>query len=121
VGDEALKLAALVLRGAIRKEDVLARFGGEEFVVVARETSLAGARVLGDRLRRAVENSVSAVGEVELRLTVSVGVAAAEHLRPGPPADLDRALLALADRALYLSKEAGRNRVTGLLLPPAGT
>jgi diguanylate cyclase (GGDEF)-like protein len=116
VGDEALKLAALALRGALRKEDVLARFGGEEFVVVARETGLAGARVLGERLRRAVENSRSTVGEVELRLTVSVGVAAAERLPPGPGAETDRALLELADRALYLAKEAGRNRVGALAL-----
>jgi diguanylate cyclase (GGDEF)-like protein len=116
VGDEALKLAALALRGALRKEDVLARFGGEEFVVVARETGLAGARVLGERLRRAVENSRSTVGEVELHLTVSVGVAAAERLPAGPGAETAHALLDLADRALYLAKEAGRNRVAALPL-----
>jgi len=124
-GDEALKLAALVLRGALRKEDSLARYGGEEFVVVARETGAAGARALAERLRRAVERSRCAVGPVEVALTISVGVATAPELRPGPPAGLGQALLELADRALYQAKAGGRNRVEAAIFaaapePPGG-
>jgi diguanylate cyclase (GGDEF)-like protein len=123
-GDEALKLAALVLRGALRKEDSLARYGGEEFVVVARETPAAGAGALAERLRRAVERSRCAVGEQEIALTVSIGVATAPDLRPGPPAGIDQALLKLADQALYQAKADGRNRVVATVLsmepaPPA--
>jgi two-component system cell cycle response regulator len=125
VGDEALKLAALVLRGALRKEDSLARYGGEEFVVVARETGAAGARALGERLRRAVASSRCSAGGVEVALTVSVGVATAPDLRPGPPAGIDQALLDLADKALYRAKLAGRNRVEAAIFtmapgPPFG-
>jgi two-component system, cell cycle response regulator len=121
-GDEALRLTALMLREAVRKEDVLARYGGEEFVVLARETTLAGARVLGERLRLAVERGGCQWQESELSLTVSVGVAVSA--RPGPfePGESARTLLAWADRALYLAKQAGRNTVVALeaeAWPPA--
>jgi diguanylate cyclase (GGDEF)-like protein len=110
-GDEALKLVAFVLRGAVRKEDVLARYGGEEFVIVARETQLDGARALAERIRRAIEKSRCAWQGQDLGVTVSIGVTvsvgAAERA-----ADLtERELIDAADRALYLAKQAGRNRV----------
>ena len=109
-GDEALKMVAFVLRGAVRKEDVIARFGGEEFVVIARETLLDGARALAERIRKAVEKSRFGWQERELGVTVSVGVtsAAPEQVVPGRT---DRDLLAAADRALYAAKQQGRNRV----------
>jgi two-component system cell cycle response regulator len=115
-GDEALKMVALVLRGAVRKEDVLARYGGEEFVVVARETALAGARALGERIRRAVERSRCAWQGQDLAVTVSIGVAVTVGAGPLAPARSERELLEAADRALYLAKQGGRNRViaTGL-------
>jgi len=121
-GDEALKLTAAVLRGVLRKEDTLARYGGEEFVVVARETAAGGAGALGERLRAAVERSRCLVGEREIAITVSVGVAIAPRLPPGKPDGLDRALLGLADQALYRAKAEGRNRVVSATLelaPPA--
>jgi diguanylate cyclase (GGDEF)-like protein len=113
-GDEALKMVAFVLRGAIRKEDVLARYGGEEFVVVARETGLAGARALGERIRRAVERSRCAWHGHDLGLTVSIGVTVSIGLAEYVPGRSDRELLEVADRALYLAKQAGRNRVVAV-------
>jgi two-component system cell cycle response regulator len=111
VGDEALKLVALVLRGALRKEDVLARYGGEEFVVVGRETGGAGARAMGERLRRAVEQSRCTVGAVELAVTVSVGVATLTVVPDGTYEDAGHRLIGAADKALYAAKASGRNRV----------
>jgi len=113
-GDEVLRLSALVLRDAVRKEDVLARYGGEEFVVLARETALSGGRALGERLRRAVERSACLWKGTELRITVSVGVAVSTRLAPFAAGESDRALVAWADRALYLAKQAGRNTVVTL-------
>ncbi len=113
-GDEALRLAAMVLRDTVRKEDVLARYGGEEFVVLARETALAGGRALGERLRRAMERTACVWKGTEIRITISVGVAVSTRLGPFEAGESDRALVAWADRALYLAKQSGRNTVVAL-------
>jgi diguanylate cyclase (GGDEF)-like protein len=113
-GDEALKMLAFVLRGAIRKEDVLARFGGEEFVVLARETALAGARALGERVRKAVERSRCAWQGSDLALTVSIGVTVSIGLAEFVAGRSERELIEAADRALYLAKQSGRNRVIAM-------
>ena len=120
-GDEALKMVSFVLRGAIRKEDVLARYGGEEFVVVARETGLPGARALGERIRRAVERSRCAWHGHDLGLTVSIGVTVSIGLAEFVPGRSERELLESADRALYLAKQAGRNRVVAVAARDAPT
>jgi diguanylate cyclase (GGDEF)-like protein len=110
-GDEALKMVAFVLRSAIRKEDVIARYGGEEFVVIARETGLAGAKALAERMRKAVERSRCAWQGHDLGLTVSIGVTVSIGLAEFVAGKSDRELLEAADRALYLAKQAGRNKV----------
>jgi diguanylate cyclase (GGDEF)-like protein len=115
-GDETLKMVAFVLRGAVRKEDVLARYGGEEFVVVARETALDGAQSLGERIRRAVEKSRCAWQGHDLGVTVSIGVTVSVGLTEFVPGRTERELIESADRALYLAKQAGRNRVVALRL-----
>ena len=120
-GDEALKMVSFVLRGAIRKEDVLARYGGEEFVVIARETGLPGARALGERIRRAVERSRCAWHGHDLGLTVSIGVTVSIGLAEFVPGRSERELLESADRALYLAKQAGRNRVVAVAARDAPT
>lgn len=110
-GDETLKMVAFVLRGAVRKEDVLARYGGEEFVVVARETALDGAQSLGERIRRAVEKSRCAWQGHDLGVTVSIGVTVSGGPAEFVPGRTERELIEAADRALYLAKQDGRNRV----------
>ncbi len=110
-GDEVLRMISQVMQGALRKEDVLARYGGEEFVVLARETSLAGGKALGERVRKAVERSHLAWQGRDLSLTVSVGVAVNAGMGKFEPGTSDRQLVEAADRALYRAKQAGRNRV----------
>jgi diguanylate cyclase (GGDEF)-like protein len=102
-GDQALKELAQILRGWARSTDLLARFGGEEFVILLPCTERGQAAVAAERLRRKIEAHAFPRRK---RLTVSVGVAAF-------PADGERGeeLLALVDQALYRAKQAGRNRI----------
>lgn len=107
VGDEVLKAAASAFVSAKRSEDVLARIGGEEFLVIlSTQQSLEGAKEIADRFRDAVSRIELRVGAGSLRPTVSGGVA----LFPEDGSAWD-ALFAAADRRLYAAKRAGRNRV----------
>jgi two-component system cell cycle response regulator len=115
-GDEALRMVARTLRATIRKEDFVARFGGEEFVVIARETALDGARLLGERIRHAVERSRCVWQDQELSVTVSVGVTVSAQPAEFVPGQTERELIDGADRALYRAKQDGRNRVFAVAL-----
>jgi diguanylate cyclase (GGDEF)-like protein len=113
-GDEVLRMVARTLHATIRKEDFVARFGGEEFVVIARETGLEGARLLGERLRHAVERSRCVWQDVELSVTVSVGVTVSSLPVEFVAGRTERELIDAADRALYRAKQEGRNRVVAV-------
>ena len=115
VGDQVLRAVAQAVKGALRQVDVVGRTGGEEFVVVAPETTLDEALVVAERLRVAVaEASVTTPSGARVRVTVSCGVAAHRELRA---ATVDE-LLAAADAALYRAKALGRDRVE-IAQPPA--
>lgn len=107
VGDKALRQFAECARASLRKDDVLGRYGGEEFVVLLPATSAKDAAAVADRLRLTVANLPLETAQGPHQLTVSVGVASTElH-------GLDVAgLIAAADDALYDSKHNGRNRVS---------
>ncbi len=105
-GDQVLCAFAGTLDQAVRQSDFVGRFGGEEFVVVLPETPLDQAVELAERLRKNVEETVFLEQRGGIQLTVSVGVAAfPEH------GELDQALFAAADAAVYRAKNQGRNRV----------
>jgi diguanylate cyclase (GGDEF)-like protein len=116
-GDETLRMVARVLQGAVRKEDVVARMGGAEFVVLARETGLAGARALAERIRRAVERSRCSWEGAELAVTVSLGVAVSTGFMPFEPGRTESQLLEAVDRALVEAKQEGRNAVVAGPVP----
>jgi two-component system, cell cycle response regulator len=103
-GDEVLRGLAQRLRARVREEDVVARFGGEEFLVILPDTGAAGASAAAEDLRAAVAAEPFAIGRIALRLTVSAGWAT------WGGDDLER-LIARADRGLYAAKEAGRDCV----------
>jgi len=110
-GDEVLReLSALVSR-LIRQEDVFARFGGEEFVVLARGIERAGAGQFAERLRLAVERLEVVAEATVVHVTVSLGHASLDELGAGQRTV--EGLLRLADSRLYTAKARGRNRVCG--------
>jgi diguanylate cyclase len=104
VGDEVLRRIADILRAHCRGQDVVVRFGGDEFVVLLPATSAQEAATVAERVRSAVLREPWDDVRAGLRVSVSVGVAASD-------ASADR-VLKDADAALYESKESGRNRVT---------
>jgi diguanylate cyclase (GGDEF)-like protein len=111
-GDEVLLRIADLVRTALRKEDMLVRFAGEQFLVMLPEVSGPGAVVVAGRIRRSVaETPIDAAGQL-LHVTVSLGVAA--RLDEGPES-VD-GLVARAESALALAKQRGRNRVVALSL-----
>jgi len=115
-GDRALCAIAARIQRVLRVEDVLARYGGDEFVVVAVGNEGAGTWQLADRIRRAVEGlQMSARGQ-QVRITASIGVASLSEVdaSDGPVA----ALLASADARMCGAKASGRNRVCSIAPPP---
>ncbi|AMN46138.1 hypothetical protein ACG33_03230 [Steroidobacter denitrificans] len=113
VGDLALREAAQRVDSQIRGSDAAARFGGDEFVVLAPEATMQQAMVLAERIRRAVcEAPLIVSSGARVDMTVSIGVAAIVPSRGEPDLKLAaQRLLAQADGALYRAKQAGRNRV----------
>jgi diguanylate cyclase (GGDEF)-like protein len=107
-GDRLLQAIACILRASLRETDIVCRFGGEEFIVIAAQTEESNALHAAEKVRRSVEQtSFSGVGE--LRMTISAGVSGY------PNGGLNRdQLLHAADLALYSAKENGRNRVAWL-------
>lgn len=110
VGDTCLKAVAGLLAGNLRSIDLMARFGGEEFVVLLTDTSPETGLLVAEKLRRALENEVIDTGlaaQPGLKITASFGVAA---VLPSQTLSLEAAI-ECADRALYAAKCSGRNRV----------
>lgn len=107
VGDVVLQQLAGIMKATARDTDSVARFGGDEFVIVLPDTGWQGALTFAERLRRRVDDFTFGPAGAPIELTVSVGVALA---RSSDPVSSDM-LLKEADNALYKAKTAGRNRV----------
>lgn len=105
-GDEALESLATELKKVMRTGDAVARFGGEEFCVLAVECDVRGAQDIAERIRECIESMHIEYGSETLHITVSVGLCMLDH-RSTPKQLLDD-----ADKALYASKAGGRNRCT---------
>lgn len=112
-GDGVLQVVADLLRRNVRDTDVVARFGGEEFVVLLADSHMTNAMQVAERIRRELSEIrlPMLVGE---RITMSIGVTAVKSLAP---AHLQQAM-ALADQQLFMAKRAGRNRVRGPVPAP---
>ena len=113
-GDAVLQQVATRLTEVIREEDVVGRWGGEEFLVLAPHTDLDGALVLAERLRHVVGGMPVVTGEVTRAITVSIGGATAGEPVAAGGAD---ALLRTADANLYAAKAGGRDRAEVTQLP----
>ncbi len=109
VGDYTLRELAAVIRRLVRREDLFARNGGEEFALVLVETNLKQAMEAAERIRAAVEKHVCKFEDQTFQLTISLGVAECPTDGSASPVELIRK----ADERLYEAKAAGRNRVVG--------
>jgi diguanylate cyclase (GGDEF)-like protein len=124
-GDEVLKSVSDTCRDQLRDEDLFARFGGEEFVILLADAGPDLARLVAERVRRAIADlEIYAPGEVRVHVTASLGVAlSSDRVRGAEIALLEQAL-GLADKALYTAKRSGKNRAVlvafgGMVAVPA--
>ena len=105
VGDQVIKALADLCSRSLRDNDLVARFGGEEFVLTLPQTDLEGAAIVAERVRRAVEQLEIATELGPLKFTISIGISISRSAVP-----FDQ-VIETADQALYRAKQGGRNRV----------
>ncbi|MBI4358655.1 MAG: GGDEF domain-containing protein [Candidatus Omnitrophica bacterium] len=122
VGDRALREVAQIIRANIRRVDVIGRYGGEEFLIVAPEIEKKQGFELAERVRSAVARKRLQLYDEEIQLTVSIGLSSFPEDMPGGSLPIEGVdfsqdfvslLIEKADQALYRAKEEGRNRVVG--------
>jgi diguanylate cyclase (GGDEF)-like protein len=115
-GDAVLKQLAAILKEEVRDADIIVRWGGEEFLVVARQTSCAEAHLLAERLRaRVAAHAFDIGGGTVLRKTCSIGFASYPFARPGQIQPRWEDVVELADQCLYAAKSSGRDMWVGIL------
>lgn len=114
-GDEVLVRITELLSSLLRKEDMLARYGGEEFCILLPSTPESGALALAEKLRQAVESLRIEFGAAAQPITISIGLTQCDANCHGCHRDF-ASMLQDADRALYLAKQKGRNRIVPLSL-----
>ena len=108
VGDIVLKDISDLVRGLCRQEDALIRYGGEEYLVILFHTPRDGAEIFGERVREKVADHIFRSGELEIRISVSGGIASQpEDKLPADP----EVMIQLADQRLYTAKRNGRDQV----------
>jgi diguanylate cyclase (GGDEF)-like protein len=105
-GDHVLKHLALVIKSRIRREDILSRYGGEEFTIILPEIDRENASQFADKIRRLIEKAVFKFEDTEIPITISIGVAAY-----APESGDVAEFIKVADDKLYQAKTQGRNRV----------
>jgi diguanylate cyclase (GGDEF)-like protein len=105
VGDAVLQKLGEILQLAVRDNDLVFRYGGEEFAVILPDTDTNGAHLVAERIRSTVESTVFEPGEIDLCLTISLGISTCRD------ASAVRDVIVAADQALYAAKRGGRNRV----------
>ena len=104
-GDAVLRTVALIIKEHLRESDIPSRYGGEEFAVLLPYTHISEAKIVGERLRKAVENTEIPIDKKTINVTISMGLAEFDTKETGEE------LFERADKALYEAKESGRNRV----------
>jgi len=105
-GDHVLKHLALVIKSRIRREDILSRYGGEEFTIILPEIDKENAAQFAEKIRKLIEKAVFRFEDTEIPVTISIGVA-----RYTPDVGDVSDFIKLADDKLYEAKTQGRNLV----------
>ncbi|MDO6445780.1 diguanylate cyclase [Colwellia sp. 1_MG-2023] len=107
VGDEVIRDISEKIRDHVRETDVTGRYGGEEFAVILADTTLDNATIFAERLRAEIENSDVKYNDIDIKYTISLGIAEVDDSIKSYEAWIE-----CADAALYRSKEDGRNKVS---------
>jgi len=107
-GDEVLSNIAHILQTSIRKQDIVGRWGGEEFILMFPKTTLEGALIVAEKIRKSIEEADFEYEQNKIRATITFGVATYDEKM-----DID-ACIKMADEALYKGKKRGKNCVVGL-------
>lgn len=110
LGDEVLCRCAELFRQQVREVDVLARFGGEEFIIALPDTDLEGGKQLAERIRAVVKDAVFEIESHSIKATVSIGIACLQEQDKGDAQNILERLISEADQALYFGKHNGRDR-----------
>ncbi|MCU4676097.1 GGDEF domain-containing protein [Catenovulum sp. 2E275] len=111
-GDNVLRELSKQFKSMIRQQDIVARWGGEEFLFLLPDTSLSNAQIAAENIRYKIENSTFNTGEKNISITLSIGVSnLSEH-------SSIKDSIAIADQYLYLAKQNGRNRVCSVATHP---
>ena len=110
MGDKVLQVTAALLKGQTREGDIIARFGGEEFVLALPNTDLDGARQLADRVLHSLRNLAFNAAGKTVRVTTSIGLSGLTGQESPDRPDLLESLLRQADQALYYGKAHGRDQ-----------
>lgn len=110
MGDKVLQVTAALLKGQTREGDIIARFGGEEFVLALPYTDMEGAKQLADRVLHSLRSLAFNAGGQTVRVTTSIGLSGLTGSESPDRPDLLESLLRQADQALYFSKAHGRDQ-----------
>lgn len=119
-GDAVLVKLVDLMHNQVRSSDIVSRYGGEEFAIILPDTGLQIAKGVAERIRQKVADQKLVFNDIELNITVSIGLASLSQVKyqtdPASksflaPNNLDQLLLKNADEALYQAKRSGRNRV----------
>lgn len=109
IGDKVLKLVAKTIQESVRKEDIVARVGGEEFAILLNDTTLEITQKISEKIRSNIESSPFIKEDIHINLTASIGITQYSKEDKSLESIYDR-----ADKALYLAKNTGRNCIKHL-------
>jgi diguanylate cyclase (GGDEF)-like protein len=108
VGDNILQVISTLFRNSLRETDIIARFGGDELIILLPGIDIEGGKKLVEKLRSILENSTEIQEMLSYKLTASFGISAYQEN------DDRETILHRVDKAMYLSKKKGKNRVSAL-------
>jgi diguanylate cyclase (GGDEF)-like protein len=114
VGDRVLTAISRMTEKSVRESDIVSRYGGEEFAVILPETDINSAKMVAERLRRDIECMAAEFDGAAVRVTISAGYTSFNH---NAKVQDKRAVIGMADKALYIAKQSGRNMIYALQLP----
>lgn len=107
VGDEVIRHLAGVIKDHVRETDISGRYGGEEFAILLADTDIDNAQIFAERLRKEIEDAVVKHNDIDVKYTISLGLAEVD-----PTIKNYEAWIECADAALYRSKQGGRNKIS---------